>query len=488
MFDLGSVIAHIKADVTDFKKNINGASKTMSNFGKDMRNQGALLTATVTTPILALGTGFVKLASDAEETNSKFDAVFKDMAGSADEAFGTLAKTIGRSKTELKGYGATLQDTFVPLGFARDTASEMSIEVVKLSEDLASFNNLRTEDVVRDMQSALVGNTETLRKYGVVASQEAIVQEALTSGLIKNKNELNATTKAQAIFNLVMQGTADAQGDAERTAASTANQMKALQSEFKAMGEELGTLLIPIVQELLTHLRSLIEWFRGLSEEQQKTILVILAIVAAIGPLLIVLGSLAGAITAIITILPVIAALIAALLSPIGLVVIAIVALAAAWSTNAFGIQDKTKALWAFITEKFNSGYNFLVGVMGNIKKAIMGPFNEAKAAAESAINSIREKMNDLNPLQRHSPSVVDLVTKGVNALQDQYARLGDIGMPSASGLIANGDTIASSGSGMGGITINLAGANISSPQVANQYAEMIGDQIMRRLKMNVRF
>ena len=60
--------------------------------------------------------------------------------------------------------------------------------------------------------------------------------------------------------------------------------------------------------------------------------------------------------------------------------------------------------------------------------------------------------------------------------------------MPSASGLIANGDTIASSGSGMGGITINLAGANISSPQVANQYAEMIGDQIMRRLKMNVRF
>lgn len=486
MFDLGSVIAHVKADVTDFKKNISGASQTMTDFGKSARKQGALLSATVTAPILALGTGFVKLASDAEETNSKFDAVFKDMAGSADEAFGTLALTIGRSKTELKGYGATLQDTFVPLGFARDTASEMSIEVVKLSEDLASFNNLRTEDVVRDMQSALVGNTETLRKYGVVASQEAIVQEALTSGLIKNKNELDAQTKAQAIFNLVMQGTADAQGDAERTAGSTANQIKALQSEFKAMGEELGTILIPIVQILLTHLRGLVEWFRGLSEEQQKAILVILAIVAAIGPLLIVLGSLAGAITSVIAVLPVVAALIAALISPIGLVVIAIVALATAWATNAFGIQDKTKVLWAFITEKFSSGLSFLRSIGSQIKDAIMKPFNEAKSAAEAAIKSIRAKMEDLNPMKRHSPSVVDLVTKGVDALVGQYARINDLSMPAATGILQNGSGM--SGAAAGGIVINLDGANISSPQVASQYAEMIGDQIMRRLKMNIRF
>ena len=43
---------------------------------------------------------------------------------------------------------AGLQDTFVPLGIARDEAAELSKSLVTLAVDVASFNNTADADVI----------------------------------------------------------------------------------------------------------------------------------------------------------------------------------------------------------------------------------------------------------------------------------------------------------------------------------------------------
>ena len=89
------------------------------------------------------GSYIVNLASDIEEMQGKSKVVFgefRDQVVSDLEAFGDA---VGRSTFELEGMASSIQDTFVPMGFARGAAADLSVELTKLAVDVASFNNFR---------------------------------------------------------------------------------------------------------------------------------------------------------------------------------------------------------------------------------------------------------------------------------------------------------------------------------------------------------
>ena len=75
-------------------------------------------------------------------------------------------------------------------------------------------------------------------------------------------------------------------------------------NELKLAGAELGGVLIetlaPILQEVAGKVKEFSEWFRNLDENQQRTIVTIGLVIAAIGPLLVVFGSVFGGISKII--------------------------------------------------------------------------------------------------------------------------------------------------------------------------------------------
>jgi hypothetical protein len=228
------------------KKSGDSAGFLQGNLNKLIAG-GLLLTAG--RQLLAFAQSSVQTASDVDEMRSKFNVVFRETAETVTRELDAMAEATNRSRFDLMGFAATLQDTFVPLGFAREEAASMSVQLVQLATDLASFNNLRTEDVVRDLQSALVGNTETLRKYGVVAQEAQIKQQALEMGLWDGKGAVDANSKAQAILALTISGTADAQGDAARTADSYENVSKGLESAITDLKVAIGDGLIPTLTE-----------------------------------------------------------------------------------------------------------------------------------------------------------------------------------------------------------------------------------------------
>ena len=194
---------------------------------------------------LEFGKASISAASDAEEAFGKFNVVMGEFAGETEAELDKIAAATGRSKYELIDYASTIQDTFIPLGFAREEAAKMSTSITQLAIDLGSFNNIETADVIRDLQSALVGNTETLRKYGVVAQETQIKQEAMTLGLWDGKGAIDAQAKAQAILSLAYKGTTDAQGDAVRTADSYANKQRALEAATLDLKVAIGQGLVP---------------------------------------------------------------------------------------------------------------------------------------------------------------------------------------------------------------------------------------------------
>ena len=191
---------------------------------------------------------FIRAASDAQENLSKFKTVFGDASTEALDFATTLADSFQRSESEIIALMSSLQDTFVPLGFSRDAARQLSQALAQLSFDVGSFNNVASPEVAQAFTSAIVGNHEAVRRFGIVLTEAQLKQTALQLGIIKTERELNAQEKVLARTAVIFQSTSNAQGDLIRTQDEFANRARAVQSEIHDLREEIGAFLIPLAE------------------------------------------------------------------------------------------------------------------------------------------------------------------------------------------------------------------------------------------------
>jgi hypothetical protein len=181
-----------------------------------------------------------KTAAEAEAVRGKFSVVFGELAENSSAAAVAIAQSFGRAETDVLRFFATFQDTFVPFGFARAEAADLSEQVTKLAIDLASFNDVADDQALQDLQSALVGNVETMRKYGVVINQTVLDQELLRMGVEGGAAAATEQEKVLGRLNLIFAGTADAQGDAVRTSGEFNNTLKRLGAVVTSAKEKFG--------------------------------------------------------------------------------------------------------------------------------------------------------------------------------------------------------------------------------------------------------
>lgn len=260
-----TLLVRIEADMKDIrrdlrrleqttKKSTDKMNKSFSAVGKVFK---VAMVAVVVRQAAQAAIALTKLASGVEEMQAKSSVVFGQFADDFRAAMSELANETGRSRFELEAMGATVQDTFVPMGFAREEATELSKQLVKLAVDVASFNNKADTEVMEAFQSALVGNHETMRQFGVVITEATIKQELLNMGIEGGTKAASNSQKVQARLNLIMAGTADAQGDAVKTANSYANRVREMQSALNDLGILIGNELMPSMKILVTTITSL---------------------------------------------------------------------------------------------------------------------------------------------------------------------------------------------------------------------------------------
>ncbi len=254
-------------------------TNAMRKFGKAV---GPILGAVTVVAAGKAALSIVNLASSIEEMQAKSDVVFGRFAGQVRGQLQEFGDEVGRSAFELEGMAASIQDTFVPMGFARGEAADLSVQLTKLATDVASFNNESDPEVMAAFQSALVGNHETVRRFGVIITEATIKQELMRMGITKNIKEVTNAEKVQARLNLLLAGTTDAQGDAARTSGSFANQSRALSASLKDLGNEIGQTLLPAATAFVASLNDMtiglkeFLFFMGLIDPENLTKIAIL--------------------------------------------------------------------------------------------------------------------------------------------------------------------------------------------------------------------
>lgn len=301
-FDLGSIFVRFKADSSELNKGVQGfkditrqaeeTNKKLDNFSKKATSAGKFMTTRFTLPIVA-GFGLaVKHASDLNETINKVDVAFADQAESVKEWAKTSIPQMGLAKQSALDAAALFGDMSTAMGLTTGEAADMSKSLTQLGADLASFKNISFEQAQTALAGVFTGETESLKRLGVIMTEANLAQFALTKGIEKNISEMTQAEKVQLRYQYVMENTKNAHGDFARTADGTANQIRMTQERFKELSAEIGTKLLPVANKILEWVGKMFDKFQALSPETQNFILIAAGVVAALGPVLLIVGKL----------------------------------------------------------------------------------------------------------------------------------------------------------------------------------------------------
>ncbi len=367
----------------DFRAALDGASQSLKDVGKNLTDTGKDLSKNLTAPIVAAGAG---LAAIATKTANAGDEIAKmsartglstetlseyrhaaDLSGISMDAMETSVKKMQNTIYDASNGSTTAAEAISALGLSVQGLQGLSPELQfeKLAAAIAEVEDptrraAMAQDVFgksgTDLLPMLSGGAEGLA---------AMRQEARDLGLVWTGESAAAAEK----FN----------DDITRVKAAVAG-------AFQAVGQRLVPVLteqlipaiqekvVPVLQAFAEKIGGLIQWFANLDPKWQMIILAALGFAAAVGPLLVLLGTMVTAI--------------GSLLNPIGLAALAIagvtafgVALAANWDT----LKTKAAEVWAGISATIKGAANSIIGFVNGIISATERMVN----ALAGALNKI---------------------------------------------------------------------------------------------------
>lgn len=233
----------------------------------------------------------IDISSDLTEVQNVVDTTFGDMAYKLDDFSKDSIQKFGMSELAAKQYGSRFQAMGTAMGIGSsqikkaneflskqtdgyvkmsDSLSDVSLNLTKLTADMASFYNLDQKDVAKNLQSIFTGETEPMRKYGIDLTQATLKEWALKQGLDANISSMSQAEKTMLRYQYVMANTAAAQGDFARTSDTWANQVRILQQTFEQLASIIGGTLInafkPFVKTLNVVLQKVLVFAKTVSD------------------------------------------------------------------------------------------------------------------------------------------------------------------------------------------------------------------------------
>lgn len=257
----------VAGDSKPLRKALGKATQSLGNVTKQIGKFSVAAGAA----FAGLGAKSIGLAVDFEESLSKANQIFGDAAKGIETAAKSAATEVGLSRAEFLEASSSFGVFGKAAGLTGDELSGFASDLVTLSADVASFNNLRPEQALEKLNAGLRGSVEPLQSIGVLMNAAAVETEALNMGLIEQGEELSEGQKILARHSLIMQqlGEQGATGDFKRTSEGLANTQRILHARLKDLGITLGQVLLPIAEKMADVTGRLITKFEGWSPKIQ---------------------------------------------------------------------------------------------------------------------------------------------------------------------------------------------------------------------------
>ena len=348
MAGLASVNIKFFADLTGFSTNMQNANRKISKMGKNMQRVGRNLSVGLTAPILAFGGVALKSWDKQEKAIAQVNAGListGNAVGFTSEQLQKMASDL--QNTSLFGDEEILQDATAQLLTFTNIAGEQFARTQQAAIDLSTRLGGDLKSASIQLGKALndpVANLSALSRSGIQFSKE---QKAV----IKSLAESNKLADAQTI---ILDELARQYGGAGEAAAKAGlGGFKQLQNSIGDLMEDFGAIIAQAILPFVDKIKTMIASFKALSPETKKFIVILAGVAAAIGPILLLAG----------TILPAIASGFTLLMGPLGLVIAALTTVGVIIYKNWEPIKAQLVAIANYFIDLYNESTAFRVAV-----------------------------------------------------------------------------------------------------------------------------
>lgn len=496
-FNAGSIVAKVKADISDFKKKIGDAKTQTKSLNTGIKDTAiSFKKAAVAIGAFAGTAGLIKLAKNAVEASARMQQTsvsFRTIIGDAEKADEVL-----RSLTEfanvtpfetfdvtdagksLLAYGIQAEDVQKTLQKIGDVAAVANVPI----GDMASiFGKIRSGGVV------FTEDLNQLADRGIPIL-DVLAEKFNTTALgvreMASKGKILASDMEEAFEVMSSQGGFAFEG--MKAQSETLNgRLSTLTGKFQLLMVQIGEKLMPVVEPVINLLITIIDRLSMAMDGE-------------------------GGLTTSIQNLwnkfaeafPRIAEIISLTFVFIQMILDQMREFWDKWGETITGIvQTVFNMIWSIIktwmdfvitvvltglkiiTGDWSGAMDEIGGFAQRMKDRVLGIFTGLLQKAQEIFDNIRKKIAEaLNMDKKNSPSINDRLKMIREGVQDTFTDIGFDGNPSQG--ISQGLAVA--GSGLGGITINLPNAVISSKQDASIVGEAMGDAIIKKLTRSVKF
>lgn len=195
----------------------------------------------------------ITAVSDLAEAQNVIEQGFGNMIYKIEDFAKTSIQSFGMSELAAKNTAGIYAVMAKSLGVLPDAATDMAVALTGLTGDLASFYNVSQDVANTALKSVFTGETESLKKFGIVMTEANLQAFALSQGINKSIKSMSQAEKVTLRYNFVLNAASAAQGDFARTAGgSWANQIRILTEQFKQLAGIIGgglmAVFLPVVK------------------------------------------------------------------------------------------------------------------------------------------------------------------------------------------------------------------------------------------------
>ena len=265
---------NILGEFKNLTKATKGATRQLQSFQGSVRSisrsiNGTLATIGVGLSLNALRKGIgstVSEASNLEESINAVQVAFGAAGQSVLDIGNNSATAFGIARSEFNAAAVTFS------GFADDVVgpggdvADFIETLTQRGADFASVFNIDVAEALRVFRSGLSGESEPLKRFGIILNETAVKEFAFARGIAEVGTELTNQQKVLARYQLLLEETAKTEGDFANTSDSLANSLRIARAAFSDVQVAIGQGFTPAIAAAAQFVSQNIQTFIDLGE------------------------------------------------------------------------------------------------------------------------------------------------------------------------------------------------------------------------------
>ena len=235
---------------------VGGMNTGLYKIQKAMKRWTRVLGVGLVAGLYKVGKAAVEATSDLQEIQNVVDVAFTDMSYKIEEFSKICIEHFGMAEISAKQTAGSFMAMGKSIGITEQAASDMAVELTGLTGDFASFYNISQAYAKIALSAIYTGETETIKRYGIILTEANLQEYALTQGITKKVKAMSAEEKTLLRYNYVMKATEHLHGDFERTQKSWANTLRVLKERWTQLLSVVGAGAIHVIQPFISMLSS----------------------------------------------------------------------------------------------------------------------------------------------------------------------------------------------------------------------------------------